>query len=37
MKNSAEEGYIMRRNDNIASALYNEGKTSKQDVSDFLY
>lgn len=37
MKNSEEEGYIMRRNDNIASALYNEGKTSKQDVSDFLY
>lgn len=37
MKNSEEEGYIMRRNDNIASALYNEGKVSKQDVSDFLY
>ena len=37
MKNSEEEWYIMRRNDNIASALYNEGKTSKQDVSDFLY
>lgn len=37
MKNSEEEGYIMRRNDEIASALYNEGKTSKQDVSDFLY
>ena len=37
MKNSEEAGYIMRRNDNIASALYNEGKTSKQDVSDFLY
>lgn len=27
----------MRRNDEIASALYNEGKTSVQDVSDFLY
>ena len=37
MKNSEEEGYIMRRNDEIASALYNEGKTSMQDVSDFLY
>lgn len=37
MRNSEESGYIMRRNDEIASALYNEGKTSVQDVSDFLY
>ena len=37
MKNSEEEWYIMRRNDEIASALYNEGKTWLQDVSDFLY
>jgi hypothetical protein len=34
--NSAEEGYIARRNDNIASALYNEWLRSKDDVIQFL-
>lgn len=34
--NSAEEGYIARRNDNIASALYNEWLRSKDDVVQFL-
>lgn len=34
--NSAEEGYIARRNDNIASALYNEWLRSKEDVIQFL-
>ena len=34
--NSAEEGYIARRNDNIASALYNEWLRSKEDVVQFL-
>lgn len=37
MVNSWDAGYIQRRNDQIASALYNAGKTSIQDVSDFLY
>lgn len=36
MINSWEAGYIQRRNDEIASALYNAGKTSIQDVADFL-
>lgn len=36
MANSAEANYIARRNDEIASALYNAWKTSIQDVSDFL-
>lgn len=36
MANSAEANYIAKRNDEIASALYNAGKTSMQDVSDFL-
>lgn len=34
--NSAEEWYIARRNDNIASALYNEWLRSKDDVVQFL-
>ena len=34
--NSAEEWYIARRNDNIASALYNEWLRSKEDVAQFL-
>jgi hypothetical protein len=34
--NSNDAGYIARRNDNIASALYNEGKRSKEDVIQFL-
>lgn len=28
--------YISRRNDNIASALYNEGRITREDVQDFL-
>lgn len=36
MVNSSDAGYIQRRNDQIASALYNAGKTSIQDVSDYL-
>ena len=36
MQNSAEANYIAKRNDEIASALYNAWKTSIQDVSDFL-
>lgn len=36
MANSAEANYIARRNDMIASALYNEWRTSMQDVADFL-
>lgn len=36
LANSAEAWYIARRNDNIASALYNEGKRSKEDVVSFL-
>lgn len=34
--NSNDAGYIARRNDNIASALYNEGKKTKEDVVSFL-
>lgn len=34
--NSNEAWYIARRNDNIASALYNEGKRSQEEVADFL-
>lgn len=34
--NSAEEWYIARRNDNIASALYNEWKRSQEEVASFL-
>ena len=29
-------GYISQRNDAIASALYNEGRTSREDVANFL-
>lgn len=35
-QNRKEAGYIARRNDNIASALYNEGLTSYEDVEKFL-
>ena len=35
-QNRKEAGYIARRNDNIASALYNEGLTSKEDVANWL-
>ena len=35
-QNRQEAGYIARRNDNIASALYNEWRVSKEDVADFL-
>lgn len=35
-RNRQEAWYIARRNDNIASALYNEGKVSKEDVEAFL-
>lgn len=35
-QNSKEAGYIARRNDNIASALYNEWLTSREDVANFL-
>lgn len=35
-QNRREAGYIARRNDNIASALYNEWLTSKEDVANFL-
>lgn len=35
--NSNEAWYIARRNDNIASALYNEWKRSKEDVVTFLW
>lgn len=34
--NTNEAWYIARRNDNIASALYNEGRRSKEDVIQFL-
>lgn len=37
LANSDSAGYIARRNDTIASALYNEGKTSREDVANFLY
>jgi len=36
LANSRDAGYIARRNDNIASALYNEGLRSKDDVVQFL-
>lgn len=36
MANSAEANYIARRNDEIASALYNAWKTSIEDVANFL-
>ena len=35
-QNRQEAGYIARRNDNIASALYNEWRVSKEDVAQFL-
>ena len=36
MQNSKEANYIAKRNDEIASALYNAWKTSIQDVANFL-
>lgn len=36
-QNKKEAGYIARRNDMIASALYNEWLTSKDDVANFLW
>ena len=36
MQNSQDPNYIARRNDEIASALYNEGKVTVQDVTNFL-
>lgn len=36
MQNSREANYIAKRNDNIASALYNAGKKSMEDVAKFL-
>lgn len=36
MQNSKDANYIARRNDEIASALYNEWKVTVQDVADFL-
>lgn len=36
MQNSQEANYIAKRNDEIASALYNAWKTSIQDVANFL-
>ena len=35
-QNSQEAGYIARRNDQIASALYNEWLTSRADVENYL-
>ena len=35
-RNRQEAGYIARRNDQIASALYNEWRVSKEDVAQFL-
>lgn len=35
-QNRQEAGYIARRNDQIASALYNEWLTSREDVANFL-
>ena len=35
-QNRREAWYIARRNDNIASALYNEWLTSREDVANFL-
>lgn len=34
--NAIDDKYITTRNDNIASALYNEGKTTRDDVVNFL-
>lgn len=36
MYGSENNWYISERNDNIASALYNEGRVSKEDVANFL-
>lgn len=36
MANSEQANYIARRNDEIASALYNAWKTSMEDVAEFL-
>lgn len=36
MQNSKDANYIARRNDEIASALYNEWKVTVQDVANFL-
>lgn len=36
LANSDEAWYIARRNDNIASALYNEWRRSKEEVASFL-
>lgn len=36
MQNSKDANYIARRNDEIASALYNEWKATVQDVANFL-
>ena len=36
MVNSSDAWYIQRRNDEIASALYNEGKVSQEDVRNYL-
>ena len=36
MYNSQNAGYIEKRNDAIASALYNEWKTTREDVANFL-
>jgi hypothetical protein len=36
MYGSENNWYISERNDNIASALYNEWRVSKQEVADFL-
>ena len=35
-QNSLEPNYIANRNDNIASALYNEWKTSREDIENYL-
>lgn len=35
-QNRREAGYIARRNDQIASALYNEWKVSREEVANFL-
>lgn len=36
-QNSKESGYIARRNDQIASALYNEWLVSREDVANWLW
>ena len=36
LANSNQANYLATRNDNIASALYNEGRTSKEDVISYL-